>query len=101
MARNLNEIKRIEDKYGLVTFRMGLTHLIDVGVRHLDDENVAECIQQIKAQCEEDGANGVIKVMSPSFECEIVRCAAELAKFQIWDLIAYIKKYVVVDGWED
>ncbi len=92
------EIRAIEDKYGLMLFRMGLTHAMDVGISNFGDENVAECIKQIEERGKDDKANGIIKVMTPAFECAIVRCAAELAKFGIWNLIRYIKKHVVVDG---
>ena len=95
MTAKMEAIRAVEDKYGLILFRTGLSHLINVGVCNLTDENVAEIIEQIKAQGEEDVRNGVKKIMTPEFECEIVYCAAELAKFSIWDLIKYIKKYVV------
>ena len=35
--------------------------------------------------------------MTPQFQCEILRCAAELAQFSPWTLFGYIKKYVVVE----
>jgi hypothetical protein len=92
----MDDIQKIENKYGLALFRMGLTHLADVGIRCLTDENVAEAIAQIKAQSEVDKNSGVITIMSPQFQCEIVRCAAELAKFGVWDLFRYIKRYVFI-----
>ena len=95
MSRDLNEIKDIENKYGLILFRMGLTHLIDAGHRNLDDESAAECIRQILEKAENDTEHR--SIMTPDFQCNVVRCAAELAKFAIWDLIAYIKKYVTVN----
>lgn len=94
----MKEIRNIENKYGLVLFRMGLSHLFDIGHRNLDDENVRESVEQIMAQCEKDTANGKISVMTPEFQCEIVRCAAELARFSIWTLFAYIKKHVEVSN---
>ena len=98
MKEKMREIRNIEDKYGLVLFRMGLTHLVDVGVRHLTEDNVEESIKQILAEGEADKANGIITFMTPQFRCEIVRCAAELAQFGIWELFGYIKKHVVVSG---
>ena len=95
-AEKLKEITAVENKYGLMPFRMGLTHLVDVGVRHLDDENVEESIQHVMLQGELDRANGVLTVMTPEFQCDIIRCAAELATFSIWDLFAYIKECGVV-----
>lgn len=96
MSNEMKEIRNIENKYGLVLFRMGLSRLVDVGHRNLTDENVRESVEQIMAQVEEDAANGKLSVMTPEFQCEIVRCAAELARFSIWTLFAYIKKYVEV-----
>jgi len=36
MSSKTQEIRAIENKYGLALFRMGLTHLVDVGIRHLE-----------------------------------------------------------------
>jgi len=96
MPSKTQEIAAIENKYGLALFRMGLTHLVDVGIRHLTDENVNEAIIQIMANDKADKANGVITVMTAGFQCEIVRCAASLAKFDIWELFAYIKDHVAI-----
>ena len=95
-AEDFQNIKNIEDKRGLILFRMGLTHLVDVGHRNLDDDAVEEGVKQIIAKGEEDEANGIVSVMTPEFQCEILRCAAELAKFSPWTLFAYIKKHVYI-----
>ena len=97
-AEDFRNIKNIEDKYGLIRFRMGLTHLVDIGICHLDDDAVEEGIKQIMAKGEEDEANGIVSVMTPEFKCEILRCAAELANFSPWTLFAYIKKHVEIGG---
>lgn len=98
MNENLKCIRNTEDKYGLLIFRMGLSHLVDVGHRHLSDEDVEESIRKIMEQGEEDKVNGKVTVMTPEFLCEVIRCAGELAKFSIWTLFAYIKKYVEVSN---
>ena len=98
MKERMNEIRNIENKYGLVTFRCGLSHLIDVGHRNLTDTFVEETIKKIIADGEKDEANGVIQIMSPGFQCEILRCAADIARYSIWTLVVYIKKYVEVSG---
>ena len=95
-TEDIQSIRNIENKYGLMLFRMGLSHLVDVGHKHLGDDEIAECIAQIMAQGEEEKADGKISVMTPEFKCNILRCAAELAKFSIWTLFAYIKEHVVV-----
>jgi len=96
MSDKTKEIQAIENKYGLVLFRMALTHLVDVGVRALDDEGVEESMRQIKARDEVYQNEGKIPVMTPEFQYEIVHCAAELAQIGIWDLFAYIKKFVQI-----
>ena len=97
MKAKIKEIRAIEDKYGLMLFRMGLTHLVDTGHSNLLDADViAENIKLIMAKGEEDKANGKIPVMTPEYQCDILRCSAELATFSIWTLFAYIKKHVVV-----
>lgn len=94
----LKEIRNIENKYGLMLFRMGLSHLVDVGHRNLTDENVEESVRQIMAEGETSKTNGRISIMTPEFQCEVLRCAAELAQFSVWTLFAYIKKYVDIGG---
>ena len=96
MSDKTREICAIEKKYGPALFRMGLAHLADVGIRHLDDGNVNEAIKQITANEEEAKAKGIVTIMTAEFQCEIVRCAASLAKFGIWELFAYIKNYVPI-----
>ena len=95
-SEGIKAIKVIEGKFGLVVFRMGLTHLVDVGVRHLDEASVAECHKQIEAEDAENSRKGTIAVMTPAFKHDIVQCAAELAKVSIWDLFYYIKEYVTM-----
>jgi len=103
MSSKTKEISAIENKYGLALIRLGLTHLVDVGIRHLTDENVDEAIKQITANEETDKANGVVSIMTAEFQCEIVRCAASLAKFSVWELFTYIKNHVAIsdDGESD
>ena len=98
MKNEIKAITALENKYGLVLFRMALTHLVDVGVRNLTDENVEETVKELLGKGAEDKANGVVSVMTPEFQCDIVRCAAELARFGIWDLFYYIKKHVVISN---
>jgi Zn finger protein HypA/HybF involved in hydrogenase expression len=93
---DIRSIQNIENKYGLVLFRMGLSHVMDVGWSNIDDEAVEECIKQIMAQGEKDKADGKVTFMTPEFQCNILRCAAELARLSPWTLFAYIKKHVVI-----
>ena len=94
MEEKLKEITAIENKYDMALFRMGLTHLVDVGVNHFTDSNVEADITQILVQADEDKSKGVTPTIAPDFQCDIIRCAAELSKFSIWTLFLYIKKHI-------
>jgi phosphoserine aminotransferase len=95
---NMRKIRNIEDEYGLLVFRGGLTQLVDVGVRNLNEKSVEEDVKKIMTQGKLDEANGKASFIAPEIQCEILRCAAELSKFSIWTLFRYIKEYVVVDN---
>ena len=94
---NMQAITNIDNKYGSILFRMGLVQLFDVGHRNFDDDDVEETIMQIMTQGEIDKANGKKSIMSPEFQCEIVRCAAELSRFSPWTLFTYVKKHLVIN----
>ena len=94
----LKEIRALEDKYGFIPFRMGLTHLVDVGINSLTDEAVEKGIEQIIAQGKADEANGKRSMITPACQCVILRCSAELAKYSPWTLFRYIKESISIDG---
>lgn len=89
MNDDLKKIRDIENKYGVMLFGMGLIQLVDVGHSNITDEYIAESIAQITAV-------GKTSIMTPEFQCNIIRCAGELAKFTPMTLFAYIKKYMEV-----
>jgi hypothetical protein len=98
MRNNLKAIQAFEDKYGPVIFGMGMTQLMDVGHSNVNDDVVKGWIAQIIAKGKADEANGTRSFMTPEFQCEIIYCAAELAKFTPWTLFAYIKKHMHIGG---
>lgn len=84
-------IEAIRNKYGEVMFRMAISHLMDVGIRHLTKENVEETCKEIMAS-DDSG-----RFMSNEFECEIVQTAYELALVSHIDLLVYIQREVAYD----
>ena len=69
---------------------------MDVGHRNLGDAAVEDGVKRIMAQGEEDKANGKLVILTPEYLCDVLRCAAELTRFSVWTLFAYIKEHVVV-----
>jgi hypothetical protein len=97
MEESMIKIRAIEDKYGLLEFRMALAQLVNVGISNLDKDYVEEEIEQILAQGEVEISNGAGGLITSDLLCESTRCSAELAEFGPWDLFRYIKDYVVID----
>lgn len=78
-----------------VMFRMAISHLMDVGIRHLTEENIKDCCEEIMKQ---DDSHSF---MTNEYQCDLVRMAGELAKIPHIDLLVYIQRevnYDVFDG---
>lgn len=89
------KIEKIRDDYRELAFRAGISHLMDVGIRHLTKELVEETCAEIMKQ---DDTN---RIMTNDFECDILRVAYELAQIPHIDLLVYIQRevnYDVFDG---
>lgn len=88
-------IDKIRSDYREFAFRAGISHLMDVGIRHLTKELVEETCAEIMKQ---DDTN---RIMTNDFECDILRAAYELAQIPHIDLLVYIQRevdYDVFDG---
>lgn len=76
-------------------FLMAISHLIDVGIRHLTPEAIEETCNEIMQQ---DDAG---YIMTNDFQCELVRMAGKIAKIDHIHLLVYISRntfYDVGDG---
>lgn len=82
--KTLHAIRRRDE----VLFRMAISHLMDVGVRHLTEENINQTCELIM---QEDDKN---RFMTNEYQCAIVRTAGELAKLPSTDLLTYISREV-------
>ena len=74
-----------------VMFRMAISHLMDVGIRNLTDENIKETCEAIM---QEDDSKAF---MTNEFKCELIKMAGELAKINHIDLLVYISREVYYD----
>lgn len=80
-----DEIAAFESRHG-VYFRMALSHLLDVGYRHITSEDVEEAKAAILAEKTEG-----VPVMTPEFQCGLLDLALELTQFSLWELLSYVK----------
>lgn len=85
--KKIDEIRRYDE----VMFRMAISHLVDVGIRHLDEENIERACEEI--QKEDDRKS----FMTNNYKCDLVRMAGELAKIDHIHLLVYIQREVTYD----
>lgn len=85
------KIEVIRNRCGEIMFRMAISHLMDVGIRHLTQENVEETCKEIM---QHDDSKAF---MTNEFSCNLVRMAYELAQIPHTDLLVYIQREVVYD----
>ena len=84
-------INKLRGDYGEMTFRMAISHLVDVGMRNLTPELVNEAKDEIMKQ---DDRKMFVK---NEVLCDVVECAGELAKINAIDLLVYIGRNVEYD----
>ena len=85
------KIEAIRNSAGEIGFRMAISHLIDVGIRHLTKENVEETCNEIMQK------ENAKSFMTNEFMCDLVKTAYELAQISHVDLLVYIQREVVYD----
>ena len=90
-AENKKQIEAIRNKAGEMMFRMAISHLMDVGIRHLTEELVEETCKKVM---QEDDSKAF---MTNEFKCGLIRMAYELAQIPHTDLLVYIQREVVYD----
>lgn len=94
-VENKKKIEEIRNDVGEPMFRMAISHLMDVGIRNLDEENVRLTCNEIN---KEDDSHSC---MTNEFKCEIVKTAARLAQFSHIDLLVYIQREVVYNVFDE
>lgn len=93
-AETKKKIEIIRNRNELL-FRMAISHLMDVGIRHLTEENIkATCAEIMKE-------NDSHSFMTNNFKMTIVKTAGELAKLDHIHLLVYISREVVYDVGEE
>ena len=88
IEQNINNLRR---DYGEITFRMAISHLMDVGMRNLTPELVNEAKDEIMKQDDRK------MFVTNELLCDVVECAGELAKINTIDLLVYIGRNVEYD----
>lgn len=77
-------IDKIRDCYGEPIFRCALAHLFNKGTDNFNEEVVNDTINEIS---KEDDTN---QFMTNDFKIELIKCAFDLSKVEVWDILRYI-----------
>lgn len=85
------EIEAIRNKCDEAIFRMAISLLMDVGIRHLTKKDVIDTCEQIMQR--DDSKS----FMTNEFQCSIVQTAYELAQIPHTYLLVYIQREVVYE----
>ena len=90
------EMKRIDAirRRNEVLLRMAITHLFDVGWRHMNPKNVKRTIEVIREEEKKDKENGRFPVMTADFQVALMETALELTKFSPVTILAYVSNYL-------
>ena len=94
-VENKKKIDEIRNNVGEPMFRMAISHLMDVGIRNLDEAGVRLTCNAIN---KEDDSHSYMK---NDFKYEIVKTAARLAQFSHIDLLVYIQREVDYDVFDN
>ena len=94
-AESKRILDEIRNRNHEMMFRMAISHLMDVGIRHLDEGNIEKTCEEI--QKEDDSKS----FMTNNFKCDLIRIAGELAKIDHIHLLVYIQREVFYDVYDN
>lgn len=86
----MEELKKYVESINGIIFRMALSQLMTMGV-----ENASKISDEDIENCKEND------MMTKEFVQDLFRVTRELAKYEIWDILAYVKEYVGINGCTD
>ena len=95
ISESKKKIDEIRNDVGEPMFRMAISHLMDVGIRNLDEAGVRLTCNAIN---KEDDSRSF---MTNRFKCHIVKTAAKLAQISHVDLLVYIQREVDYDVFDN
>ena len=72
-------------------FRMAISHMMDVGIRHLTEENIIETCKGIEKR---DDSHAF---MTNDYMCGLIIMAGEIAKIPHTELLVYVQREMEYD----
>lgn len=91
----LNKIREINKRHNDTAFRMALDHLFRVGSDALSKVSEEEIDNICKNIIATEPKNSL---MTGEMRADILRCAYELSKISLWDILKYVQIDMKIDG---
>jgi len=89
------KIRELYKKYSETTFRMALDHLFDIGIVNFSKRSEQDIENICRKSLSETPNNSLI---SGKARADIIRCAYELSKFSVWDILKFVQTDLKIDG---
>lgn len=86
------ELKIIQEEYGEDIFRLAITHLIHVGIEQFSKEDIDVLCERVLRESPDNA------IMTGDYQVSILRCAHEICRFSVDDLLRYVKTDVSMAG---
>ena len=86
------ELKEIQEKYGEDIFRLAITHLIHVGIEQFSKKDIDVLCERALHESPDNA------IMTGGYQVNILRCAHEICRFSIDDLLKFVKTDVSMAG---
>ena len=86
------ELKIIQEKYGEDIFRLAITHLIHMGIEHFSKEDIDVLCERALHESPDNA------IMTGGYQVNILRCAHEICRFSVEDLLKFVKTDVNMAG---
>jgi exo-beta-1,3-glucanase (GH17 family) len=79
-----------------IVFRVAIDYLFRNGYKYFTEENTKNLIQHFVDSAKEEQKTGRISVVTPEYNILIAETTHKLSKYDVWDLLRYIKRYVKI-----
>ena len=86
------ELKIIQEEYGEDIFRLAITHLIHVGIEQFSKEDIDVLCERALRESPDNA------IMTGEYQANILRCAHEICRFSVDDLLKFVKTDVSMAG---
>lgn len=89
----MEKVREIFRKFGEMVFRLAANHLFSVGTNTVEQMDIEQAVSTLYKR-----GNNSNALCTAEMEEQILRCAYELSKLSLWDVLGFIKTDVEIEG---